>query len=115
MELTDDYIWKTIQKGMREVILRNTGTQFSNVSVAVAGKTGTAEEQEGRANHATFIGYAPYDAPEVGVTVAIPNGYGSANASSVGADVFKFYYGDITLEEILAASAKDATNVVIPD
>jgi len=115
VELTDDYIWKTIQKGMREVILRNTGTQFSNVSVAVAGKTGTAEEQEGRANHATFIGYAPYDAPEVGVTVAIPNGYGSANASSVGADVFRFYYGDITLEEILAASAKDATNVVIPD
>ena len=113
--LSDDYIWKTIQKGMREVIVRNTGTQFSNVSVAVAGKTGTAEEQEGRANHATFIGYAPYDSPEVGVTVAIPNGYGSANASSVGADVFRFYYGDLTLEEILAASAKDATNVVIPD
>ncbi len=115
IELNDESIWATVQKGMRQVIKNNTGSQFNEVSVEVAGKTGTAEEQEGRANHATFIGYAPYDNPEIGVTIAIPNGYGSANASSIGADVFKFYYGDITLEEILANSAKDATDVVIPD
>ena len=115
VELSSDSIWDAIHTGMRGVITRNTGTQFSDVSVTVAGKTGTAEEKKGRANHATFIGYAPYEAPEVGVTVAIPNGYGSANASSIGADVFKYYYGDITLEDILSGNAKDATTVVIPD
>ena len=115
VELRDDSIWQKVQQGMRNVITDNTGALFVGASVNVAGKTGTAEEQEGRANHATFIGYAPYENPEIGITVAIPHGYGSGNASSLGADVFKFYYGDITLEEILAAAAKDATNVVIPD
>lgn len=118
VRLSDESIWMRVQKGMRGVITDNTGTQFTDLEqagISVAGKTGTAEEQKGRANHATFIGYAPYEDPEIGVTVAIPNGYGSANASSLGADVFKFYYGQITLEDILAAAAKDATNVVIPD
>lgn len=115
VELSSNAIWDAIHTGMRGVITQNTGTQFSDVSVTVAGKTGTAEEKKGRANHATFIGYAPYESPEVGVTVAIPNGYGSANASSIGADVFKYYYGDITLEDILSGNAKDATTVVIPD
>ena len=115
VELSNDSIWDSIHTGMRGVISQNTGTQFQDVSVTVAGKTGTAEEKVGRANHATFIGYAPYENPEIGVTVAIPNGYGSANASSIGADVFKYYYGDITLEDILSGNAKDATTVVIPD
>lgn len=114
-DLTDDSIWDTIREGMRNVITQNTGTLFQDVSVDVAGKTGTAEEKKGRANHATFIGYAPYDNPEIGVTVAIPNGYGSAYASSIGADVFKYYFGDITFEDILSGMAKDATTVVIPD
>ena len=114
-DLTDDSIWDTIREGMRNVITQNTGTLFQDVSAAVAGKTGTAEEKKGRANHATFIGYAPYDNPEIGVTVAIPNGYGSAYASSVAADVFKYYFGDITFEDILSGMAKDATTVVIQD
>ncbi|MBQ9886017.1 MAG: penicillin-binding protein [Lachnospiraceae bacterium] len=109
IELSDT-IWNSIHTGMRAVITDSTVTAFfSNCSEAVAGKTGTAEENKARANHATFIGYAPYEAPEVGVTVSIPNGYGSGNSSELAGQVFEYYFGNITLDSILNGNAADIT------
>ncbi len=110
-------IWDSIHTGMRAVITDSTVTSFfSNCSAAVAGKTGTAEENKDRANHATFIGYAPFESPEVGVTVSIPYGYGSGNSSELAGQVFEYYFGNITLEDILNRNAMDVTtNVTVGD
>ena len=110
-------IWNSIHTGMRAVITDSTVTSFfSNCTAAVAGKTGTAEEDKNRANHATFIGYAPYEAPEVGVTVSIPYGYGSGNSSELAGQVFEYYFGNITLDSILNGSAAQiTTNATVGD
>ncbi len=110
-------IWDSIHTGMRAVITDSTVTSFfSNCSAAVAGKTGTAEENKERANHATFMGYAPYESPEVGVTVSIPYGYGSGNSSELAGQVFEYYFGNITLEDILNRDAMDVnTNATVGD
>lgn len=87
--------WDIVQGGMRQVIetgaLRNL---FSTAPVAVAGKTGTAEENKLRANHSNFIAYAPYENPEIAVSVNIPNGYAAGNAARAAKEFFDFYFGD---------------------
>ncbi len=108
--------WDTIQEGMRAVTTKNSGTK-KNISckVEIAGKTGTAEENKLRPNHANFIAYAPYDQPEVGVAVTILNGYTASNSVKISSDVFDLYYGDLTLEEILERGASQASDSIILD
>ena len=50
-------------------------------SVAVAGKTGTAETGEDRAEHAWFAGYAPADKPELAFVVALEHSGDAAEAA----------------------------------
>ncbi len=71
--------WDAIHSGMREVV--TTMDRFQGFDIPVAGKTGTAQ-QTGHANHGLFIGYAPYDDPEITIAVRIANGYSSHNAAT---------------------------------
>lgn len=70
--------WDAIHSGMREVV--STMDRFQGFDIPVAGKTGTAQ-QTGHANHGLFIGYAPYDDPEITIAVRMPTGYSSHNAA----------------------------------
>jgi penicillin-binding protein 2 len=51
----------------------------------VAGKTGTAEPGDGGEDHSWFVGYAPYDNPEIVVAVVIERGGTGANAAAPAA------------------------------
>lgn len=108
--------WDTVQQGMREVIANgSTKRLFADLEVEIAGKTGTAQEARNKPNHAFFISYAPYDNPEICVTVNIPYGYSSSNAANIAKNVYKYYYGYIDLESIVNAGALDAAKVNIRD
>ncbi len=65
---------------------------FRNVGAEVAGKTGTAQESAFHPNHALFISFAPYEKPDITVTVVIPYGYTSSNAAQIASDVYKYYF-----------------------
>ena len=111
-----DATWDTVQQGMREVIANgSTKRLFADLEVEIAGKTGTAQEARNKPNHAFFISYAPYDNPEICVTVNIPYGYSSSNAANIAKNVYKYYYGYIDLESIVNAGALDAAKVNIRD
>ena len=108
--------WDTVQQGMREVITNGSSKRlFSDLEVEIAGKTGTAQEARNKPNHAFFISYAPYDNPEICVTVNIPYGYSSSNAANIAKNVYKYYYGYTDLESIINAGALDAAKVNIRD
>ena len=66
-------------------------------------------------NHAFFISYAPYDNPEICVTVNIPFGYSSSNAATVAKNVYRFYYKYTQLDQILNTGALDVSNVTVGD
>ena len=100
--------WDAVHQGMRQVITNSS--IFSNLDIHIAGKTGTAQESEKRGNHAFFISFAPYENPEIVVTVNIPNGYTSANAARVARHVYRYYYGYTTLDDIMASGALDSSN-----
>lgn len=108
--------WDTVQQGMRQVIANGTSKRlFADLEVEIAGKTGTAQEARNKPNHAFFISYAPYDNPEICVTVNIPYGYSSSNAANIAKNVYKYYYGYTDLESIVNAGALDAAKVNIRD
>ena len=111
-----DSSWDTVQAGMRRVITNTSLNRvYGDMEVAVAGKTGTAQENSNQANHAFFISYAPFENPEISVTVNIPNGYSSANAASLAKNVYQFYFGYTDLDHIMNTGALEATNVNIRD
>ena len=63
---------------MRAVI--ESKGEYADLPIAVAGKTGTAQESKSRPSHALFICYAPYDDPTIAMAIRIGNGYSSTNA-----------------------------------
>lgn len=110
LKFTDEQ-WNEVYAGMHSAVYSSSqySSWFSRLDVQVAGKTGTAQEDKKRGNHANYICFAPYDAPEVAVSVSIPYGYTAANSVSVASDVLAYYYGKLDLKTILKNSATTAT------
>ncbi len=72
-----------IRRALRQVVDDGTGGAARLAGVAVAGKTGTAQNPHGD-DHAWFMCYAPAQAPEVAVAVILENaGHGGAEAAPV--------------------------------
>ncbi len=113
IELSDS-TWEIVQSGTRKVITSGVARSvFSNWdTVEVAGKTGTAEEIKTRGNHGEFISYAPYDDPEIAVTVVLPFAYSSGNAATLGRRVYDYYYGEVDLATIIS---NDASHIGLSD
>ena len=65
---------------------------YQDFGVEVAGKTGTAEEDKSRPNHGLFVGYAPYDNPEVSMAIRIANGYSSDYACQLSKQLMTVYF-----------------------
>ncbi|MCR5107759.1 MAG: penicillin-binding protein [Lachnospiraceae bacterium] len=105
--------WEAVKSGMRLVALR-TGA-LKDVDISVAGKTGTAQSSHTRTNHALFVGYAPYEKPEISLAVRIAYGYTSANAASLAADVFNYQFNLVDREELLNGIADSNTTEIIED
>ena len=110
LDFTDEQ-WNTVYQGMYQAVNNNSQYKgwFSKVGVTVAGKTGTAQQDKKRGNHANFICFAPYDSPEVAVSVSMPFGYTAANSVAVASDVLAYYYGKLDLKTIMKDGASTAT------
>lgn len=102
--------WNAVHQGMRMMVENNSA--FNGLSVNVAGKTGTAQESGSRGNHALFVGFAPYESPEIAFSVQIAYGYTSANAAEIARDVIKYYY---KIGEVLNGVANAPTSSVDGD
>ena len=66
-----------VYEGMRLVTQGSKGTLrnvFKDFPIDVAAKSGTAEENKNNSSHSWFVGFAPYDNPQIAVTVMIPFG-----------------------------------------
>lgn len=100
-------VWKDIKEGMLRVV-SNHG-EFNGLNVSLAGKTGTAQ-QTGVPDHGLFIGFAPYDDPQVSLAIRIPNGYGSGNACLVANDIMKYYFQLEDTEKILTGTAAETSS-----
>ncbi len=86
-----------VKEGMLSVTSQPGGTaynQFKDFGVQVAGKTGTADvEDSGKEANSWFVGFAPYNEPEIAVAVVIENGGKGQYAYTAARDVLAQYFG----------------------
>ncbi|WP_051343951.1 peptidoglycan D,D-transpeptidase FtsI family protein [Alicyclobacillus herbarius] len=89
---------KLAQEGMRGTCNTPGGTAytvFKDAPYVAAGKTGTAEItlQNKRMDNSVFIGYAPYNNPQIAVVVMVPGaGYGADTAAPVARQIMDTYF-----------------------
>ena len=59
----------------------------------IGGKTGSVEtNQEGKVN-GWFVGFAPYDDPEIAIVVLIENAGSGGNVAPVAKEIIQEYFG----------------------
>lgn len=96
--------WNAIHTGMRQVV--QDKAYYSNLGVAVAGKTGTAQESKSKPNHSLFVCYAPYERPEIAIATRIANGYTSSYAAQITKDALSYYFELRDEDEIISGTAQ---------
>ena len=81
---------------MGNVVEEGTGTAGAVRGVDVAGKTGTAEVQNGASNQAWFIAFAPKNDPKVAIAVTVERtqGQGGTVAAPIASQVIKALIGE---------------------
>ena len=76
-----------------DVVKEGTASALSGLAHTYAGKTGSAEHQEGKKAHAWFVGFSPVKDPKIAVCVlAEDGGSGSGVAVPIAKQIFTTYY-----------------------
>lgn len=87
---------QAILEGMRGVTSESGGTAYStfrDFNIEVGGKTGSAQTGvEGKTN-AWFVGFAPFDNPEIAIVVFVRNGGSGGYTAEVARDIIAQYFG----------------------
>lgn len=105
--------WNAIHTGMREVVTKGTVRNFfTDTKIAIAGKSGTAQENKHRNSHAVFVAYAPYNDPEVGVSVFIPFGNSSHDSAELAKNSIQYFYGELKDKDLKKSVKSDSTSSI---
>ncbi|MDA3802565.1 MAG: penicillin-binding protein 2 [Patescibacteria group bacterium] len=85
---------KIVREGMRETTETGSAASFNRIlPVKSAGKTGTAQWSTQKDPHAWYMGFAPYEEPEIAFMVLVEEGYeGSTMAAPIARDILLWYF-----------------------
>ena len=102
---------KTVLEGTQSVT-EEGGTAYSvfkDFPIQVGGKTGSAEAGNDKTN-AWFVGFAPYENPEIAVVVLVENGAHGYYSAEVTKEIMEAYFG-LNEEIVEDKTAKPYTNL----
>lgn len=91
-----------IRSGMQR--MTSTSSQFETINsmgFSTGGKTGTSEESSLHPDHVLFVGFAPFDDPEIAYAVRIAHGYTSGYAAEIAADIVKYHFNLVNRDSIV--------------
>ncbi|MAI64911.1 MAG: penicillin-binding protein 2 [Alteromonas sp.] len=118
IQINDPKNLDIVLNAMHDVVHGEEGTArfaFADTPYESAGKTGTAqlftvaqdekydedEVDERLRDNALYVGFAPFDNPEISITVVLENaGGGSSNAAPVARKLMDFYFRGRTFETV---------------
>lgn len=92
--IIEEDISKIIQDAMRRTVTAGSATSLQVVPVAVAGKTGTAQWSNSYDPHSWFTGFAPYDSPEIVITVLVEQGGKTNAAIPISSQILSWYFAN---------------------
>lgn len=79
-----------VRDGMRACVQTGSCRALATLSLPVAGKTGTAQWSREKPTHAWFTGFAPFNNPEIVLSIVIEEGgEGSKTAIPVAAEFLR--------------------------
>ncbi len=87
---------QSILKGMKGVTSETGGTAyyiFSDLGMEIGGKTGSVETNIDNKTNGWFVGFAPYNKPEIAVVVVIEDAGSGGNVAPVAKEIIKEYFG----------------------
>ncbi len=91
-KVADDNVISIVQQGMRQTVLAGSAQQLQSLPITSAGKTGTAQFDNNASEHAWFTSYAPYEDPQIVLTVLVEGGgEGHAVAGPIAREVLKWW------------------------
>ena len=88
--------YQAIKEGMRGVTSDGSGTAYSyfkDFDIEVGGKTGSATTDTNHNADAWFVGFAPFDDPEIAVAVYVKNGQHGNYTAPTAREIFEQYLG----------------------
>jgi penicillin-binding protein 2 len=118
MDISKESNWDIVLDAMYGTVNREDGTAqkaFRDAHYLSAGKTGTAQlvsiaqdakyDKDSLAknlhDNAMYVGFAPYDKPQISVAVALENaGFGGAQAAPVARALMDYYFKDQVLSTV---------------
>lgn len=109
--------YELVAQGMRGAVLGGTCRKANLGDIAVAGKTGTAQNPHGR-DHSAFMGFAPYDKPKIAVAVYVENaGFGATFGVPIGSLIMeKYLRGEISAgRKHLEQAMKNSSTIAFLD
>ena len=84
-----------VREGMREAVTYGSARLLDYLPFSSAGKTGTAQWSSIKNTHAWYIGFAPYENPEIAFVILVEEGgEGSSVATPIAFDLLKWYFED---------------------
>lgn len=97
-----------VKEGMLSVTVDGTGRAvLSDYPIKIGGKTGTAQVT-GKADHSTYIVFAPFDNPEIAISVILEHGESGYSAGMLVRSLLDaYFYGDS------GATAETVPNTVL--
>lgn len=106
MEINQNHL-NAVLEGMKSVTSDSGGTayvRFKDFNISVGGKTGSAEAPNNKV-HAWFVGFAPFENPEIAIVVMVENGGHGNYTAEVVRDIMAEYFGMNTqnVEEDMSA------------
>lgn len=101
----DEDNMEAVKKGMGMVATESAAASyFRDLPVKVGAKTGTAQVSRNSEAHALLVAFAPYEDPEIAISIVVEHGGSGTLVAAVAAEIFEYYF-----------SAKDAMDAVAPE
>ncbi len=87
-------VLKVVRVGMRKAVLTGSARSFASLPIEIAAKTGTAQTSKSKdKTHSWFTAFAPYNNPEIAVSVIVEGGgEGFAVAAPVAKNTIERYF-----------------------
>lgn len=91
--ILDSGVIEVVRQGMREAVEYGSARRLQELPVTSAGKTGTAQFGTEDKTHSWFTAFAPYNNPEIAITVLVEAGGGGHEAAlPVALETMKWYF-----------------------
>ena len=65
---------------------------FRDLPVEVGAKTGTAQVSRNSEAHAIFVAFAPYENPEIAISIVVEHGGSGTSVAEIAAEIFRYYF-----------------------